>query len=217
MGLSDFLSDLTKCLNKVVGWFGNSQPDPNVSLRRRAEQGDVSAQFELGTIYSEGLGLPQNQAIALKWYLLAAEKGHAQAHRTIGSCYMGCLGVPQDPVEGANWWRKAAELGDIKANTLMGICYESAIGVPQNKSMAMYWYRRAAEKGDASAQASLGGCYIFSDLTEAYAWFGISVVNGNKDAIELLNKVTRDLSILELDKAKARYQQLLGEFNSRNE
>ena len=48
-------------------------------LRLAAEQGDASAQFNLGFMYATGEGVPKDDAKAVKWFRLAAEQGHAQA------------------------------------------------------------------------------------------------------------------------------------------
>ena len=48
-------------------------------IRRAAGQGDASAQFNLGQMYSRGDGVPRSDAEALKWTGLAAEQGHAEA------------------------------------------------------------------------------------------------------------------------------------------
>jgi TPR repeat protein len=43
-------------------------------LRQRAEQGDVKAQLNLGTMYGNGQGVPKDHAEAAKWYRKAAEQ-----------------------------------------------------------------------------------------------------------------------------------------------
>ena len=52
-----------------------------------AEQGNARAQFMLGAMYEFGLGLPQNNKIAVKWYRLAAEQGNADAQHELGVMY----------------------------------------------------------------------------------------------------------------------------------
>ena len=47
-----------------------------------AEQGDAGAQFNLGGIYDNGQGVPQDYEEAEKWYRLASEKGVARAQPT---------------------------------------------------------------------------------------------------------------------------------------
>ena len=45
-----------------------------VELRRLAEQGDAKAQFNLGVIYDNGEGVPEDDAEAVKWFRMAAEQ-----------------------------------------------------------------------------------------------------------------------------------------------
>ena len=52
-----------------------------------AEQGDASAQFNLGLMYYDGEGVPQNYKTAVKWYSLAAEQGYADAQFNLGLMY----------------------------------------------------------------------------------------------------------------------------------
>jgi len=40
--------------------------------RKAADQGDAAAQFNLGTLYYNGRGVPQDLVEAHKWYTLAA-------------------------------------------------------------------------------------------------------------------------------------------------
>ena len=43
-------------------------------VRARAEQGDASAQFNLGVMYARGRGVPQDYVQAHKWVNLAASR-----------------------------------------------------------------------------------------------------------------------------------------------
>jgi len=52
-----------------------------VATLRLAEQGIASAQSNLGVMYNNGQGVPQDDKAALKWYSLAAEQGRADALR----------------------------------------------------------------------------------------------------------------------------------------
>ena len=46
-------------------------------FRRAAEQGFAEAQFNLGVMYANGHGVPQDDAMAVTWYRRAAEQGVA--------------------------------------------------------------------------------------------------------------------------------------------
>ena len=84
-------------------------------LRARADAGEASAQFNLGLMYTEGRGVPQDDAEAIAWYRRSAEQGHAGAQVNLGGMYANGRGVPQDYVEAIAWYRRAAEQGDAVA------------------------------------------------------------------------------------------------------
>ena len=48
-----------------------------------AEQGYADAQYNLGWMYDNGQGVPQNDKTAVKWYRLAAEQGHTLAQKKL--------------------------------------------------------------------------------------------------------------------------------------
>jgi len=48
-------------------------------LQARAKQGDVNAQYKLGTMYDQGEGVLQDNQSAMKWYRLAAKQGNPDA------------------------------------------------------------------------------------------------------------------------------------------
>jgi TPR repeat protein len=77
-------------------------------LRPLAESGDTRAQFNLGVMYSEGQGVPQDYAEAAKWYRLSAEQGYAQAQYNLGLWYAQGEGGPRDDVQAHMWFNLAA-------------------------------------------------------------------------------------------------------------
>src|SRR6478736_5768405 len=52
--------------------------------RKAAEKGDARAQYNLGLMYDNGLGVPQDYAAALRWYRKSAEQGDAKAQNEVG-------------------------------------------------------------------------------------------------------------------------------------
>ena len=80
-------------------------------LRARAQAGVPGAQFNLGVMYAEGRGVPQDEAAAVYWYRLAAEQGLAEAQLNLGDMYAEGRGVSQDEAEAARWYRLAAAQG----------------------------------------------------------------------------------------------------------
>jgi len=61
-----------------------------------AEQGNASAQYNLGAMYYNGQGVPQNYQEAVKWFRKAAEQGFAEAQFSLGLRYFDGQGVTQN-------------------------------------------------------------------------------------------------------------------------
>ena len=76
-----------------------------------AEQGNAIAQFNLGVMYDEGIGVPQDYNTAVKWVTLAAEQGNADAQYNLGLMYGNRGGVPQDYVRAHMWFNLSASQG----------------------------------------------------------------------------------------------------------
>ena len=60
---------------------------PLEKTKRLANAGDASAQCNLGWMYMEGEGVPQDYKEAVKWYRLSADQGDADAQYNLGVMY----------------------------------------------------------------------------------------------------------------------------------
>ena len=116
-----------------------------------AEQGDASAQYNLGVMYATGQGVTQDYATAVSWYRKAAEQGDDRAQHNLGFMYANGQGVPQDYAAAVSWYRKAAEQGNARAQFNLGGMYRNGQGVTQDYVQAHMWLNLAAAKGDADA------------------------------------------------------------------
>jgi uncharacterized protein len=99
------------------------------TYRARAEQGDPNAEFNLGGMYHQGKGVPQDYAHALYWYHKAAKQNDARAQYAIGYMYAYGQGVPQNYTEALHWYRQAADQSDSKAEYSLGLTYYYGLGV----------------------------------------------------------------------------------------
>lgn len=97
-----------------------------------AELGNADAQRELGWMYENRQGVPQDYAAAAKWYSLAAEQGDANARNLLGLMYEEGRGVPQDYNEAVKWYSAAAEQSDPYAQFNLGKMYLHGWGVAQD-------------------------------------------------------------------------------------
>ncbi|MET4862690.1 tetratricopeptide repeat protein [Morganella morganii] len=113
---------------KIKKMFGvTSISDEEISHQLlKAEQGDVSAQYNIGTMYDAGAGLPFDAVKAIEWYKKAALQGHAKAQYALGMMYEFGYGSPHDQMEAEEWFKKSAGQGDTDAlfhlNSVYKIC-----------------------------------------------------------------------------------------------
>ena len=82
-----------------------------------AEAGDADAQYNLGVMYDNGEGVPQDYAEAVKWYRLAAEQGYAKAQTNLGFMYEKGQGVLQDNATAHMWYNVGAANGNELGGT----------------------------------------------------------------------------------------------------
>ena len=89
-----------------------------------AEKGDVDAQTNLGLMYQNGWGVPQDDKEAVRWYTLAAEQEHAKAQYNLGVMYALGEGVIKDYVYAHMWGNIASMNENDKGETLRGYVAE---------------------------------------------------------------------------------------------
>lgn len=73
-----------------------------------AENGDVNAQYHLGSMYFDGRGVKTDYIEAMKWLHMSADRGHAGAQNRLGLMYENGLGVAPDDIEADMWFTLAA-------------------------------------------------------------------------------------------------------------
>jgi len=140
-------------------------------LAKSAEQGNISAQVELGIVFDR----MQDYAQALVWYRKAADQGNARAEYNLGLVYQDGEGVPKDMEQALAWFQKASDQGDVFALTNLGAIYENGIGTPVDYLKAADLYRKAAEQGFPGAEYGIGFLYLNGkgvpkDYALASAW-----------------------------------------------
>ena len=91
---------------------------------KAAEQGQASAQSQLGWMYFLGRGVEQDDELAVVWFLKATEQGHAAAQFGLGTMYSEGRGVEQDDELAVLWYRKAAEQGHANAQKNLDIMFK---------------------------------------------------------------------------------------------
>ena len=151
---------------------------------KRAEEGDIEAQFLVYQAYDEGSGVDKNETIAHEWLKKAADNGHV-----IAQALMGFEEITNgNSAVGVEYWEKASAGGHLKAtNDLAELYRDGAMGVPMNKPRALELFKKAADAGYPEAMGSLGVCYATGDCVaqddrEAFRWFTLAAEKGEQFA-----------------------------------
>jgi ATP-dependent protease ClpP protease subunit len=82
-----------------------------------AEHGQAAAQFNLGVLFENGLGVAQDQAAAARWYLKAAEQGDAAAQYNVAQRYEKGNGLPLDLDKARYWYRRVIANSEAEGET----------------------------------------------------------------------------------------------------
>jgi len=125
--------------------------DKATQLQEKALQGDAQAAFELGEMHASGVGMPQNNIEAVRWYRIAAEKGNSKAQSLIGTAYHRGIGLAVDDVQATQWLLKAANQMDPLAQFQLGDGFESGWAGQKDNTEAYKWYLLSASQGYTKA------------------------------------------------------------------
>ena len=126
---------------------------PLADLVRRARGGNSQAQFELGSRFNYGRGVPKNVPEALVWLRRAGLAGQRDAQRLLATKFFNGYDVTIDQEEAFRWTQRLAEIGDVPGQLTLGSMYANGEGVDRSLVRSYMWYDLAA----ASAQNSAAG------------------------------------------------------------
>ena len=189
-------SDPVSRKSRTIASFGRiSAPSPAETAkecRELANSGDANAQYRLGTMYANGLGVSFNNEEAQKWYRKAAAQGHADARKALEHMARRDAEIPfrLPPVVLAN--RQREEPGDY----FLGEDYFPERVAGPGPAETAKQCRALANSGDADAQYRLGTMFEngrgvrFND-EEARKWYRKAAAQGHSDARKALERMAR--------------------------
>lgn len=140
-GVEKDLSEAERWISGVVRFY-----------RIGAERGDVNAQYQLGSIYLDTLGVDRSEAY--EWTAKAALRGHPGAQYNLSKLYFSRKGQPL-PNEAVYWLRTAAESGNTEAQYDLGFRLARGQGIEKDSEQARLWLERAANAGHTEALNAL--------------------------------------------------------------
>ncbi|KAF9426553.1 Mitochondrial translocator assembly and maintenance protein 41 [Entomortierella beljakovae] len=146
---------------------------------KSAGQGNANAQYDIGVLYHNGQGVPQDYSKAMEWYLKSAGQGNADAMINIGALYEDGHGVPNDSLKAMEWFNRASQGGNTKALGIMGGLYIGYSDIEQDFPKAIGYLLDGSLKSDSSANIFLGllykgGIFIPQDYSKAMHHFQLA-------------------------------------------
>jgi general secretion pathway protein A len=125
------------------------------SLQQAALAGDENAEFELGTAYAMGRGVPADPVIGYMWLTLAFANGNRQA---------------ESPIRQLTQQLSQPQIAQIRSK--VGEMYTNGMGVQADKVTAYMWYllaELAGEKRSTVAKSQLAARMTSDERSEASA------------------------------------------------
>lgn len=116
-------------------------------LRTLTAQNYAGAKYLLGTLYSNGLGVPKDLSAGFKLQRECAEQGHALCQYEAGAAYDRGLGVSRNLREAFRWFGRAAEQGYGMAQVNVAVMYAAGDGAAVDVVQAYKWLVIAAKGG----------------------------------------------------------------------
>ena len=135
--------------------FGNHERALAI-FEELSAKGDSQADYFLGLMYEEGLGVSENLERAFSYYEKGALAGDADAQFALADLYASGKGTEEDLGMATKFFLRAAEQDMAAAQAVMGYFHQEGVGRKKNPSKAIAWYRKAAEQDSAYAQMKLG-------------------------------------------------------------
>ncbi len=86
------------------------------ALAKTNSSAKYKSMHELGKLYHEGQGVPQDYEKAMDWYVKASANGlpvgSADAAKSVGTLYENGFGTPADDVKALEWYKRAQRMGN---------------------------------------------------------------------------------------------------------
>ena len=110
-------------------------------------------QYQIGMMYSKGLGTPVDNQKAIEYLEKSAELGNQYAKRSLALEYISGGNITQDTQNGISLLTECADSGDAFSCCKLGCLYLFGIdGIKKDKEKAIEWLNKSAEQGSEYAR-----------------------------------------------------------------
>lgn len=145
------LSNILLSLLLVSGSAAALDASSTDEINKKAQQGDVNAQYYLGFQYELGLEMEQNNEQAYYWYSQAAKQGDARSQYALGYLYSEGIGVQRDLQQAKEWFEMSSAQDYPEAQYALASFYYNGMGVEANYDLAKELFGEACDSGQWEA------------------------------------------------------------------
>ncbi|OHT02740.1 hypothetical protein TRFO_30048 [Tritrichomonas foetus] len=184
-----------------------------------ADQGNVTAQRNVGLCYFKGTGVNPSHEKAFKYTEMASENGDSRSLYQLGCFYSKGIGISINLEKAFKLYKKASNLNNFRAQFSLANCYLKGIGTQKDISKAIFWFKKSSKEGElAQSMYSLGKIYSgpndyeHKNYTKAIKWFRKALEKGVNVSLLALEMIYKDKNSEYTNPQKA--LDLLNEFNS---
>ncbi len=194
------MSDLQKAVDAIIE---NDFKRAIKLLLPLSKNGNASAQFYIGSLYFNGLGVIANEKEADKLHLSSikilkeqAENSNKEAISILGRILADGVQIKNTNfLEELKWLKLASSYGCREASFILGNIYNTGHKINNtnesdffpiiNKKEAFKWFKISAEQGMAFGMINVAsffrlGTGVDQDLKEAFKWYNIAVLSYKK-------------------------------------
>ena len=166
-----------------------------------AKEEDPRAEYYIGIMFLNGMGVETNYEQGEIWLKLAANRDYTDAQFELGREYVSGVKLTKNVDQGIRWLLSAAKKGHAGAQFGYGLLYQQNKVPLTSDLMALYtqnrsqefnytqaakWYLMAAEQGHGAAQNNLASLYrngigVEQSQEQAFRWYSSAANQGVLD------------------------------------
>jgi TPR repeat protein len=165
------------------------------TLRRFGNGGNAHAMYRLGRMYAMGLGVPQHDGEAARWYRLASDAGNFNAMTALAGLMLDGRGVERDQHQAVRLFQTASDKGNLEAMSRLGVLLVQGKVIAKDVPEGLRLLTKAADAGFTPAMVNIGMVYdqalgVPADLAKAAMWYKRAADLGNSFGMMGLGFVT---------------------------
>jgi len=129
------------------------------SFEKLAKSGNANAQYNIGMMYYNGVGVKKNKIMAFVWLEQSSNKGNKLAQNKLGYMYeKGEVKGTKDEAKAVKEYLKSALQNYNIAQLNLAMKF-SENPTRENLEIALFWYQKAAANGNTAAMNNLANMY----------------------------------------------------------